>query len=92
MITRFVKLTISEDKIDVFKKIFETNQVHILNSVGCLHAEVYQDINDKSIFFTFSKWGSEEDLNAYRNSDLFEGIWKETKKCFSGKPEAWSVA
>ena len=91
MITRFVKLTIAEDKIDDFKNIFKNNQKHILASSGCLMAEVFQDIHNASIFFTHSRWESELSLNNYRNSDLFKGIWKDTKATFSSSPEAWSL-
>ncbi len=31
------------------------------------------------------------DLENYRNSKLFRGIWSKTKPMFNGKPEAWSV-
>lgn len=91
MITRLVKLTIAEEKIADFKKIFESNQKHILASEGCEMADVFQDIHNASIFFTHSKWKSEKDLNNYRESELFKGIWAETKKTFSSRPEAWSL-
>jgi hypothetical protein len=29
-------------------------------------------------------------LENYRNSDLFKGVWAETKIKFSDRPEAWS--
>lgn len=91
MITRLVKLTIAEDKISEFKNIFKENQKHILASEGCIMAEVFQDIHNPSVFFTHSQWDSEEDLNKYRGSELFKGIWRETKKTFSSGPEAWSL-
>jgi quinol monooxygenase YgiN len=91
MITRLVKLTIDDSKIEVFKSIFKNNQKHIQASSGCEMAEVFQDLHNPSIFFTHSKWESEDNLNEYRNSDLFKGIWKETKATFSSPPEVWSL-
>ena len=91
MITRLVKLTIDKEKISEFEKIFKENQEHILGSKGCNMAEAFQDIHDPSVFFTHSKWDSEEDLNNYRESELFQGIWSSTKKTFSSRPEAWSL-
>ena len=42
-------------------------------------------------FFTYSYWDSENDLNNYRKSELFNEVWTFTKKLFNAKPEAWSV-
>jgi len=53
--------------------------------------ELWRDANTPNIFFTYSFWNSEDDLNAYRHSELFRKTWKETKALFSDKPEAWSV-
>lgn len=91
MITRLVKLTIAEEKISEFEEIFSVNQKHILASKGCNMAEVFQDVHNPSVFFTHSKWDSELDLNNYRESELFKGIWTKTKKTFSSRPEAWSL-
>lgn len=91
MITRLVKLTISEEKIIDFKNIFEMNQMHIQAFEGCEMVEVFQDIHNKNIFFTHSRWNSEKDLNNYRESELFKRVWAETKKTFAGRPEAWSL-
>jgi quinol monooxygenase YgiN len=91
MITRFVKLSIEEDKIEAFKLIFHSNKHHILKSPGCLHVELLQDINAPTILFTFSKWENEGALNNYRDSLIFKEIWKQSKETFQNKAEAWSV-
>ena len=44
------------------------------------------------MFFTYSYWNSENDLNEYRNSELFAKVWAETKPMFAEKAQAWSVA
>ncbi len=45
----------------------------------------------KCIFFTYSYWETEDDLENYRQSALFDEVWTFTKKLFNDKPEAWSV-
>ena len=32
-----------------------------------------------------------DDLNNYRNSELFKDVWSKTKILFNKKPEAWST-
>lgn len=91
MIKRIVKLTFRETETENFLKIFKSKKKKIRASEGCLHLELWQDVTTPNIFFTYSFWNSEDDLNAYRHSDLFRNTWKETKKLFSDKPEAWSV-
>ncbi|MGV6844854.1 MAG: putative quinol monooxygenase, partial [Lutibacter sp.] len=67
--------------------IFITSQ----NVDGCRLLELNRDINNPSIFFTYSYWESENHLNQYRKSELFKEVWSHTKIYFNDKPEAWSV-
>ncbi len=53
--------------------------------------ELLNDINAPEIFFTYSKWESEQDLDEYRRSELFQLVWGKTKMMFADKPEAWSL-
>ncbi|MFM1898201.1 MAG: hypothetical protein RL577_441, partial [Bacteroidota bacterium] len=39
---------------------------------------------------TLSRWESVDDLERYRNSQLFEETWAKTKVLFDRKPEAFS--
>jgi len=91
MIKRIVKLTFKESEIDTFVKIFNSKKKKIRAFEGCLHLELWRDVKAPNIFFTYSFWKSEDDLNAYRHSDLFQETWKKTKVLFSDKPHAWSV-
>ena len=91
MFVRIVKMSFKLDKIDDFLSNFDANKVKIRNMTGCNLLELYQDKNDPTIFFTYSYWESEKDLENYRNSDLFKRVWSETKVLFKNKPEAWSV-
>ena len=91
MLTRIVKMSFEADNINEFLSNFEANKTKIRHFKGCCFLELYRDQNNTNIFFTYSYWNSEDDLNNYRNSDLFKGVWAKTKPLFNAKPEAWSV-
>ena len=91
MFIRIVKMSFKSNKIDDFLRNFDANKIKIRNTTGCNLLELYQDKNDPTIFFTYSYWETENDLENYRNSDLFKVVWSETKVLFKSKPEAWSL-
>lgn len=91
MLVRIVKMSFHEDKISRFLDNFEVIKQKIRNAPGNRLLELYQDKNDRCIFFTYSYWETEQDLDNYRNSELFFEIWTDTKKLFNKKPETWSV-
>lgn len=92
MIKRIVKLTFKTSEIDSFKAIFEAKRDKIREFPGCEHLELWQDIDQPNIFFTYSYWNEPADLEKYRYSEFFKSTWKETKVLFDGKPEAWSIS
>lgn len=91
MITRIVKMTFEEGKIPVFLDLINEINISIRSFPGCLHLEVLQDPHQPQIFFTYSKWESEQDLNKYRDSELFKSIWPKTKILFKMSAEAWTL-
>lgn len=91
MLVRIVKLTVKEENISSFEQIFEETKETIRSFKGCMLLELYQDRKDGRVFFTYSYWKSEDDLEAYRNSDFFKNVWSKTRLLFEQKPEAWSV-
>ena len=78
-------------KIEEFLNNFHQNKEKIRNCKGCSYLELYQDKNNNNIYFTYSYWNTEQDLENYRNSSLFKNVWAKTKILFNEKPEAWSV-
>lgn len=84
-------MSFHEENIPAFLANFEVMKEKIRNAEGNRFLELYQDKNDKGIFFTYSYWETEQDLENYRQSELFYDVWAFTKKLFNGKPEAWSV-
>ena len=91
MFTRIVKMEFEKENIVSFLSNFEEVKNKIRNFPGCLFLELYRDKNDKTIFFTYSRWNEEADLENYRNSELFKEVWSVTKPMFRKKAEAWSV-
>lgn len=90
-ITRLVKLSLSEDYLDTFLSSFEKKKQQIVSYEGCLTVDLFLDSTNKGVCFTVSTWTSEEDLEAYRQSDWFQSTWQEVKQHFTAKPEAWTT-
>lgn len=91
MFVRIVKMSFSEEHIADFLENFKENKHNIRNFKGCKLLELYRDKKDSNIFFTYSYWETEHDLEQYRHSELFKSVWSKTKVLFNKKPEAWSV-
>ena len=91
MLVRIVKLHIDEKKSKEFETFFNQNKSKIISFEGCLHVELLRENETNSIYFTYSHWKHNSNLENYRNSKVFGDIWKKTKTYFNGKPEAWSL-
>jgi quinol monooxygenase YgiN len=91
MITRIVKLSIAENRIADFRKTFQENYSNISTFPGCSQLELVFDEKQPNIHFTISTWNSLKDLENYRQSEIFKGIWSTVKPWFDAKPEAWST-
>jgi heme-degrading monooxygenase HmoA len=84
-------MTFHPESTGQFLDVFNASSQLIRNSKGCRRLELLNDISERNVFFTYSFWDSQQDLDAYRNSELFNSVWKKTKVLFSAKAEAWSV-
>jgi len=91
MITRIVKMEFREEAIADFLKMFEHKKQFIIARPGCIDLEMLQQKDNPTVIFTYSHWESEDDLNAYRGTELFGEVWKETKSYFSERAEAWTL-
>ena len=91
MFVRIVKMGFKPDRIEEFLNNFEDSKSKIRSFKGCGLVELYRDKSNPNIFFTYSYWETEQDLDNYRNSSFFKGVWAQTKLLFNEKPEAWSV-
>jgi (4S)-4-hydroxy-5-phosphonooxypentane-2,3-dione isomerase len=88
MITRIVKLTFDPTKVSEFLSFLEEFKTQIRNFPGCEMLEFLQEVNKPNVIMTHSQWQSEKDLEDYRNSELFNHVWANTKIHFIDKPEA----
>jgi quinol monooxygenase YgiN len=91
MLIRIVKMEFQQSKVNTFLKLFNLTRNKIANFDGCLGVELLNDVNAPNIYFTYSTWKTEQDLENYRNSELFKETWSKTKALFCNKPEAWSL-
>ncbi|TRW24289.1 antibiotic biosynthesis monooxygenase [Flavobacterium zepuense] len=91
MFVRIVKMGFQEEHVALFLENFEKVKQDIRNFAGNRLLELYCDKADPTLFFTYSYWETEADLETYRNSELFINTWAETKPLFKQKAEAWSV-
>lgn len=91
MFIRIVKLSFHPENVEAFLANFELMKEKIRNAPGNRLLELYRDRQHDNVFFTYSYWETEADLEQYRQSELFYDVWTFTKKLFNGKPEAWSV-
>ena len=91
MFTRIVKMEFNTEEIEMFLSNFEIVKTKIRSFPGCKFLELYRDKYNTDIFFTYSRWENESNLENYRNSELFKGVWATTKPMFRSKAQAWSV-
>ena len=91
MFTRIVKMEFEKEHIPAFLANFEAVKERIRNFPGCTFLELYKDKSDETIFFTYTRWNEETDLENYRNSKFFKEVWSVTKPKFRSRAEAWSV-
>jgi len=91
MFVRIVKMSFEASSIEIFLKLFNAKKERIRNFPGCCFLELYRDKTNSNVFFTYSYWENESDLENYRHSELFKSVWLQTKPLFNDKPEAWSM-
>ena len=91
MIIRIVKMSFRADAVNDFLDNFARHKEEIRHFPGCEHLELLQQVDEPGVYFTYSWWRDESDLEAYRSSELFQEVWAFTKKLFADRPQAWSV-
>ena len=88
---RIVKLSFKKEHVADFLILFEERKQKIKNMEGCTHLELWQDKKEKNIFYTYSIWQQENDLENYRVSNLFQDTWSTVKQWFCDAPFAFSA-
>ena len=91
MFIRIVKMSFADENVNAFLENFHENKEKIRAVDGCYLLELLRDKDNPNIFFSYSYWSEQSDLERYRQSDLFKSVWAKTKVLFNEKPQAWSV-
>jgi quinol monooxygenase YgiN len=86
-----VKLQFRETEIATFIRIFNENKLNVSNFNGCLGMRLLNDLQNPPIFYTYSQWESEDALNNYRKSTIFNTVWISIKPLFELPAEACST-
>ena len=76
---RIVKLTFKEELVPDFLSSFEESKDKIRAFEGCISMILLRDKQRSNVFFTYSEWEEEENLENYRRSELFKGVWSKVK-------------
>ena len=90
MIVRIVRLTLKQEHIAAFERLFHAHHNAIESQPGCRGVELLTDPSHPCVRGTLSRWDEESDLNAYRASALFGEIWPSTKVMFDAPPMVWT--
>jgi quinol monooxygenase YgiN len=85
-------MTFRSDTSEEFTAIFDRYKSQIRMAEGCEHLSLLQDKHRPFIFFTYSRWRSESDLENYRLSRVFGEVWPQVKPLFALPAEAWTVS
>lgn len=91
MIIRIVRMHFTEAGVEEFLEIFRANQHHIRSFPGCTHLQLLTDFHDPLCYTTLSHWQSADDLEKYRQSELFGSVWGRVKGLFSERSQAFSL-
>jgi hypothetical protein len=91
MIVRLVCMKIQPDKLAEFQRIYQGACDRIRAFPGCTFLQLLLDTDGEGNLYTISHWRSAEDLDAYRHSSFFRGIWERLKPMFRDKPWAQST-
>jgi len=90
-IIRIVRLTFPIENTEKFAEIFHASKDRIAQFDGCLSVEIMKDHNDPQVYYTYSKWDSQNHLDEYRKSAFFKETWTNTKALFSARALAFSM-
>ncbi len=91
MIIRIVRMYLATEYVDEFLEIFNRTKEAIRSVSGCSHLELLRDPDHGNFFSTLSHWENIQNLEEYRNSELFKNVWGRVKPLFSKPAEAFSL-
>ncbi|MHB8580804.1 MAG: antibiotic biosynthesis monooxygenase family protein [Ignavibacteriaceae bacterium] len=84
MFVRVLSLTIQEDKLDEFKKLYSEIVIPTLKTVkGCRYIFLTESVNEKNEFISVTIWDRKEYVDDYEMSGKFQEITDKVKHTFS---------
>lgn len=84
-------MKIQPEKLAEFRRIYEEACDRIRAFPGCTFLQLLGDTDGEGNLYTISHWRSAADLDAYRHSAFFRGVWERLKPLFRDKPWAQST-
>ena len=90
-IIRIVRLSFEPKHIKTFLNIYNDKKSTILAFDGCRQLQLKQDFNQSNVYYTYSHWDSNLDLENYKASNFFEVTWAQTKLLFNDRPQAFTL-
>jgi len=91
ILTRVVRMEFHPEKVQNFLELFDAYKNRIRSTAGCRYLALLRDAEYPNVFYTYSKWDREADLETYRKGEVFKTVWSKTKKLFSARPLAYSM-
>ena len=91
MLIRIVRLTLAPNRVSDFRDHFRKVAPVIREQPGCVHLELWRDADYPNVMITHSHWQHDDDLQAYRESDVFRNAWRTVKPMFAARPQAFSA-
>lgn len=91
MIIRIVRLSFDPQHIETFLGVFAESKNDIKAFEGCDYLALMRDQDHPNVYYTHSRWSSDDALQLYRKSALFQSTWAKTKILFNDKPLAYSL-
>lgn len=91
MIVRLVCMKIKPEKLEEFRHVYEEACDRIRAFPGCMFLQLLLDTEGEGTLYTISQWRSLDDLETYRSSAFFRGVWERLKPLFRERPWAQST-
>jgi quinol monooxygenase YgiN len=91
MLLRIVRMEFRPEALEAFAEVFNRSKQLIRAQAGCTELRLYRDANKSNVLYTYSHWCTAEDLENYRQSELFKTTWAATKVLFDAPPQAFSL-
>lgn len=84
-------MSFREEGREDFLNLFRERASQIRHFPGCHSLELHRDVSQHNVYYTYSVWESEDALENYRHSSLFQDTWAKTKQWFADAPLAYSL-